>query len=760
MGFGVGKGMGRRLVALAAAATAAGQLSHGPAGLAAPRDGFGTAPAATSVRAPAGDQQGSMVLRVRRLDGAVELVLQGTGPSPKLVQSSSSGAWQGRLTTVAPQALRLGTQRLSLPEIGLEQIIFSGSGTSFQLDVVPSQGLPLARPVVSADGQNLIVTFSAVPQASLQTARPNLNQPGVVPQSTYAPPLRPRAVAPPVGDMSVGTMVLANRSFVRVFGPRVTLNLRNASAIDSLMALARQASYGFVYIDIDAIPLSRQGSAGAAANSAASAATTINQSGSSASVNSDGGASASTKASIAYKNEGVPVTLSLINEEFGRAFNSILIAANLQARLEGRTIFVGPKVMAKTFGYALSKVYRLNQVSPGSAADYLANLGASVTKANTVSTAVSTGTSQANSVVGSPSSSTTTNSSTTTVESYGAASGPLLGLQATTDSRLGTITLVGDAALVSVAEQYLRQLDLRQRQVALSVKILDVNLGNDSRIANSFAFRSGNSFILSEDGRLTATFGSLTPNGLPNPGLTRPDGALLDQLSAVILSDSTKVLASPTLILSENSEPNAGSSSAAPAATAASGTRRGGVASVASIGRAMANEGAVTVGEDVVVGYDANTTQTTVTCTPQFENAGLSFGARISKIDDNGYVAFSMTPEITAELPGDVVPNCGPFSKLARRRLETGVLRVRDGQTLVLTGVISEDILSSVQKWPVLGDLPLIGQFFRRTRTGRGKNELIIIVTPKILRDDDSVDPFGYGFRPSTQDGRQFMSDT
>ena len=52
--------------------------------------------------------------------------------------------------------------------------------------------------------------------------------------------------------------------------------------------------------------------------------------------------------------------------------------------------------------------------------------------------------------------------------------GPLLGLIATTDDRLQTITLVGTPDLIKVAETYIKQLDLRQRQVALTVRLLDV----------------------------------------------------------------------------------------------------------------------------------------------------------------------------------------------------------------------------------------------------------------------------------------------
>ena len=97
------------------------------------------------------------------------------------------------------------------------------------------------------------------------------------------------------------------------------------------------------------------------------------------------------------------------------------------------------------------------------------------------------------------------------VESYSAGSGPLQGLIATTDSRLSTITLVGEPRLVMVAESYLRQLDLRQRQVALSVKILDVSLGNNAAFDNSFAVRWGNNFIVNDQGQMVGAFGALLP---------------------------------------------------------------------------------------------------------------------------------------------------------------------------------------------------------------------------------------------------------
>ena len=130
----------------------------------------------------------------------------------------------------------------------------------------------------------------------------------------------------------------------------------------------------------------------------------------------------------------------------------------------------------------MSKVYRLNQASAASAADYLASLGAQINKVSVVSTANSGGDSVRNG--GAVSADTQAAETFTDVETYGASTGPLRGLTGTTDSRLQTVTLVGDSKLIAVAEGYLKQIDLRQRQVAVKVQILNIDLLNDNEIAS------------------------------------------------------------------------------------------------------------------------------------------------------------------------------------------------------------------------------------------------------------------------------------
>ena len=93
---------------------------------------------------------------------------------------------------------------------------------------------------------------------------------------------------------------------------------------------------------------------------------------------------------------------------------------------------------------------------------------------------------------------------------------------------------------------------------------------------------------------------------------------------------------------------------------------------------------------------------------------------------------------------------------LTIRELKTGQFRVRDGQTLILTGVIQDETLESVTKWPLLGDIPIIGQLFRKTDSDRKKRELVIVVTPQIINDQEGG-TYGYGYQPSTKDAKKLI---
>ena len=723
-------------------------------------------------------------LKVVRSPGSVQLVLMGMGANPEIRMGQKGAGLEIEVTTSQATELAAGIRQLSLADVGFASVELDGGGNRFVLRVQPVQGRGVPKPVVTDDGQSVRLTFAAQTLPQQVAGSYNIRTPGQVPVSNFVPPLKQRAYAPPVGDMAVGTMLLRNPSYVALKGPPVTLTTRNASARDVLMLLAQMGGYNFAFTDVGANTSS--GSTG----------------------------------SQLPPGSGL-VTVAFQREPLERAFNFVLLSSGLQAKLEERTVVVGLNVLAKTIGNQVSKVYRLNQVSPEGAADYLANLGATITKTNTITStsneSSSTGVSTANA-----SASTSSTSTQTVIESFGAPQGPLKGLIGTTDKRLGTITLIGGSYLVSVAEGYLKQLDLRKRQVAVNVKILNIDLDNATSIDNSFSTRIGNTFMVNDSGQALINFGTLKPPGkglgsgkfdgsgtpltavtpfgfpnskqlfqnkidgstpfegnlLPKPGggyqfarpgfgsfdnpgqpglgvseftlepivsatgavtgynilekpgnpavpnnMKYPNG-LVDYLSATIQSRNTKTLADPTLLVQEGEK-----------------------AKVEAITSVITN---------VQVTNNANNTTTSTTTR---ENAGLTLEVQAEKIDDNGFITLRMTPQASIPVPAGTLSVGGAdvaISNIVKRSLDSGRVRLRDGQTLFLTGVIQESDAALVSKWPVLGDLPFFGQFFRKTNTGRRKSELVIVVTPRII-DDEQGGSYGYGYQPSSAEARRLI---
>jgi type IV pilus assembly protein PilQ len=87
---------------------------------------------------------------------------------------------------------------------------------------------------------------------------------------------------------------------------------------------------------------------------------------------------------------------------------------------------------------------------------------------------------------------------------------------------------------------------------------------------------------------------------------------------------------------------------------------------------------------------------------------------------------------------------------LSQRSLRSGLVRLRDGQTLILSGIIQESDRVTVSKVPVLGDIPLLGSLFRKTNKNNQRNEVIVLLTPQVM-DDSERSSYGYDYTPSPE---------
>ncbi len=116
-------------------------------------------------------------------------------------------------------------------------------------------------------------------------------------------------------------------------------------------------------------------------------------------------------------------------------------------------------------------------------------------------------------------------------------------------------------------------------------------------------------------------------------------------------------------------------------------------------------------------------------------------------ITPDGYVNFNIRPSYSTikDQPKYVLVGGEEAEVVAtllqRRNIELNNLRVKDGETLVLAGLINETENQTVNKVPFFGDLPVVGFMFRYSKNEKKKSELVIMLTPHIVYDDNSDIP-------------------
>ncbi|MDJ1171540.1 AMIN domain-containing protein [Roseofilum sp. BLCC_M154] len=336
----------------------------------------------------------------------------------------------------------------------------------------PPQPMAQMPPQQMAQG----APYNGVPLPSLQNGIPSLP-----PGTGVAPPFRQRAIAPPLGDISVSTIDASGRTINLGSSENVPrLVLRDAPVRDVLALLARVAGMNLAFTD----------GAGDIPEGQAGAATTVT---------------------------GRTISLDIENEPVQNVFNSVLQLSGMQANRVGRTIFVGANLPLES-SPVITRTLRLNQAEAETSATLLASQGADYQRVVSQTTRTQEGTGVDQRVT----EETNTSIQNLTVEQ---ANGPLLlrGLSVIADERLNSITLVGDPRKVEMATGLLSQQDLRRRQVSVNVKVVDINLSNDEFSNSSFSFGSGDSFFVVDGGLGIANFGRFTPARAADIDSDNPD---------------------------------------------------------------------------------------------------------------------------------------------------------------------------------------------------------------------------------------------
>lgn len=672
--------------------------------------------------------------------------------------------------------------------------------------VPPSNTIPGVLP----PGNPAFPSAPSVPGAPVMVPNPEViirsngaGNPDILSPTVPVAPVQPRAVAPPVGDMAISNI---NTTFdVINLGPSGNviiprLVLRQAPVREVLLVLARYAGMNIIFSVNEG-----EAPAGGAAPAPA-----------------PGGAAAAQSGALSN------VSLDLENEPVQQVFNSVLMVSGLKANRRGNTIFVGPDLPPQAMNL-ISRTIRLNQVKSFNAGVTLSAQGAEFQRLVTKTEDI------VDPLTGRVTGKREIPSQLEAIKPQGdGAGGPpliLTGLRVSTDDRLNSITLVGEPRQVEIATSLLTQLDARRRQVAVNVKIIDINLNNIQDYNSSFSFGVGDSYFVQDGGQAVMRFGQTAPvlrsdidsatgrisnpPAIPNPfadsntfidfnsGLSIPgygQGVFLtdDQGNAGFISPRTNLevfnriagvsnnpfvtgitdLELPTdTLITRTFNPETGlftttvSRGTDGTATGALPSYyqypknfsaqifaqiRSGNAKILTDPTLMVQEGqqaTVKLTQKVVESVDTQVDPLSGvrTTTPVLADAGLTVTVSVDQIDDNGYITLTVLPTVAA--PGATQSfESGPgatntLTLLNKRELSSGLVRLRDGQTFILTGIISEQQQTTTSKVPILGDIPVLGALFRSQTDTVDRSEVVVMLTPQIIHDNTEA-TFGYNYAP------------
>ncbi|MES2917502.1 MAG: type II secretion system secretin GspD [Pseudomonadota bacterium] len=151
-------------------------------------------------------------------------------------------------------------------------------------------------------------------------------------------------------------------------------------------------------------------------------------------------------------------------------------------------------------------------------------------------------------------------------------------------------------------------------------------------------------------------------------------------------------------------------------------------------------EAKIVVGQNVpfITGTSTSASSTTANPFQTIERQDVGITLRVKpSIGEGGTVRLEIEQEVSAVLPSTSGINSADLIT-SKRSIKTTVL-ADDGQTIVLGGLIRDDITKTVSKVPLLGDIPLLGYLFRSTGTSKTKQNLLVFLQPSLVRDSASA---------------------
>ena len=277
------------------------------------------------------------------------------------------------------------------------------------------------------------------------------------------------------------------------------------------------------------------------------------------------------------------------------------------------------------------------------------------------------------------------------------------------------------------------QIDVKRRQALVEATLLEVDIDHSIRASTSFMGSTGGA---DGGGIIRSDFGG-APNNLAglfadpkslqgftlaaasSGSLTLPGGLVVPTqtmlVSAAQNNNNINVLSAPTILATDNEEAQ------------------------------------IVVGQNVPFLASTSTNATNLNNTfNQVDRQDVGITLRITpQISSRDYVTLKVFTEVSALIPSTLNSSLGPTT--TKRQSETTII-AKDGQMIVTGGLIADDVSETDEGIPYLKDIPVLGHAFKSNSQARLQKNLLIFLTPRIVKDQ-------YDARDATIESRDRMED-
>ena len=244
----------------------------------------------------------------------------------------------------------------------------------------------------------------------------------------------------------------------------------------------------------------------------------------------------------------------------------------------------------------------------------------------------------------------------------------------TADSELNAVLVTGTEETQSVARDFIANIDLASPQVMFEVKVADVTPQNDE---SNFGLEFGGADLQGNQTPGSTTY-AFTGGSIP----------VNVRLNALITKGRAQILATPKLVTLNNTEAD------------------------------------LLIGQTYPISYD---TSVLGGQNVQFVDIGVKLRLTPT-IGPDGMVTAELHPEYS-ELQGFTTAG---YPIIANRKIDS-VLRVADGDTIVLGGLMRDVTNETITKVPGLADIPILGKFFQNKQWSRERDEIVFLITPHVI---------------------------